>query len=310
MNRLVRNNPGRILALAMLAAAFLLLSGASDCGGFGSFCDFDSDCSNGRLCVESECREPCNGDRDCFGSESCDVVARQEQDDTVQVCIPPEPDEDFDAGSDTECAMIENCCTVDSECREALGDSEAVCGFDGRCVIPVEKHAVLLRGQTEPQATSDDGHYGADIGAVFVRDAQTGEPLGYAAVLDYAFDSQPPVAPDEILDGEAPTLDETGECIEGEVGLDTFSLDGRNGAVLVSFVDLDGQRLRLDESMELVAVEWGANCYDQMSEVDGFSMSFCRAFGGSVEMGEDCTASLTGAQPVSGFVVIPLDGLI
>jgi hypothetical protein len=310
MSRWITDNPGRVLALAMLSAAFLLLSGASDCSGFGGFCDFDSDCNEGRLCVEGECRDPCTSEQDCFGSDSCDVVARQAQDDTVQVCIPPEPDNDEDAGPDAECQMIENCCTTNNECQEALGDSEAVCGFDGRCVIPVEKHAVRLRGQTEQGAEIDDGHFGADIGAVFVRDAQSGQPLAFGRFIDGQFAEQPSVAPGDVLDGTQPELDATERCIAGEAGVDTFALGGMDGQALVSFYDVDGQRVRLDESMELVVVEWGANCYDETVDTEGFSVDFCRAFGSSVEMSEDCRRSLTGQEPVSGYVVIPLDGNI
>lgn len=290
-----------------LLAALLLLSGASECSGFGAFCDFDSDCSDGRFCVESECREPCSADQDCFGTDECDVVAREAEDDTVQVCVPTEEDMQPDAGADSECDMIENCCSVDSECREALDNSEAVCGFDGRCVIPVERHAVRLEGQTPPEAFSEDQVYGADIGAVFVRDVESGDAVGFARVLDYTLAEEPDVLPESILDGEPPSLDETEQCIAGDVGRDTFSLGGEQGSVLVSFVDSDGQRIRLDSSMELVVVEWGDNCFDEAESVEGFSMSFCRSFGGSVDMLEDCRTNLTGESPVSGYVVIPLD---
>ena len=62
--------------------------------------------------------------------------------------------------------------------------------------------------------------------------------------------------------------------------------------------------------MELVVIEWGENCFEQSDEVEGFSMRFCRAFGGSVDLQEDCAVDLTGEEPVSGYVVIPLEGLI
>jgi hypothetical protein len=310
MTRTPIDNHGRLLAVTLLAAAFLLLSGASDCSGFGGFCDFDSDCSDGRFCVESECREPCTDDADCFGSEDCDVVARQAQDDTVQVCVPAEPITGEDAGPDTECTMVENCCTSDVQCREALGDPAAVCGFDDRCVIPVERHAVAIRGQTEAILDPEDGVSGADIGAVWVRDAESAEPLGYAEVIAYDFATRPDVLPEQILDGAAPALDGTEQCVDGPIETATFGLGGQGSVVLVSFVDDAGQRIRLDATMELVAIEWGANCYDEADAQEGFSMSFCRAFGGSIDALEDCTTRLTGEEPASGYVVIPLEGLI
>ncbi|MGM0555891.1 MAG: hypothetical protein ACQEVA_05905 [Myxococcota bacterium] len=310
MTRASIDNYGRFFAVVLLAAASMLLSGASDCSGFGAFCDFDSDCSDGRLCVESECREPCTEDTDCFGSDECDVVARQAEDDTVQVCIPEEPVTEDDAGTDTDCTTVENCCTSDEQCREALGDPGAVCGFDDRCVIPVEKHAIAIRGQTDSVLDPEDGVPGADIGAVWVRDVETAEPLGYAEVIAYDFTASPDVLPEDILDGSAPDLDATEQCVAGNIETDTFGLGGQGSLVLVAFVDGDGQRIRLDDSMELVAIEWGANCYEQTDADEGFSMDFCRAFGGSIDAREDCATPLTGGEPVSGYVVIPLDGAV
>ena len=310
-----RADTSAILCAALLTALSLAALVTVSCAGLGATCQFDSDCSGGNLCVQQTCYAACTAAADCETPyDICQPYTREDTNggETVKICVT----EDFDPANNdagADCEGSGDCCTSDEECVEHFGDDNAVCGIDKRCIIPVSEpdHAVLIRDRSDVDASAEpeDGGLGSDVAAVFVRPAAGGEPLGYGVALDYA-----PVndagGPDSALDGSAPALGAAGQCVAASFEETALSLGGAGGYVLVGFEDADGQRLQLNNSMEVVVIEWGANC-GASDEVDAFDVFFCSsqqaassdAGGAQIDPGADCTQQLN-AEPVSGYQTI------
>jgi len=78
-------------------------------GGTCVHCTLDTDCTDGRQCVNGGCQPRCTNDGDCGGFDRC-VAGR---------CI----------GSG---------CQADRECVAATRNVDARCGTDGKCIVPCE----------------------------------------------------------------------------------------------------------------------------------------------------------------------------
>jgi hypothetical protein len=97
------------------ATCAILGGSANKClGGKCAQCAKDEDCKGGRsssdlICVNGECKAPCQTDGDCPGFERC-VQGR----------------------------CVEGGCQTDRECIAATRNVEATCGSDGRCIIPCQ----------------------------------------------------------------------------------------------------------------------------------------------------------------------------
>jgi hypothetical protein len=269
-----------MLAVLWLAALSWVAIAAASCAGIGDACQFDSDCNGGNLCIDDTCYASCSDERDCEPPyEFCQAHTRQasEVDETVKACV----DEDFGQQNNTpeNCEDSGDCCSDDAECVAHFGDDAAVCGSDGRCIIPVARpaHGVLIRDRSAVDPIQDpaDGGLGADIAALYVRASGSDEPLGVGVTADYAPANSAGESAD-IFDGSAPSLDADGQCVAGIFDESTASLGGEGGYLLVTFEDADGQRLQLNRSWELVVIEWGANC-GQPDDTDVFDVYFCSA---------------------------------
>lgn len=294
-----------------LAAAALVLAA---CGAeVGDTCEFDSDCRGGTLCLEQTCYATCSDDNDCeapYGD--CHTHRRRTAagEETIRACVEPGFDSPVDNG-EYDCQSTGDCCASDAECVEQLGDADAVCGVDRRCVIPVAapSYAVLLRDRTPVDATEPpaDGGLGADIAAAFVRD-RSGEPVGYAQTLQYspANGADGPVA---VFDGSAPALNADGDCVDGRFEDVAVPLGGQDGYLLVAFYDLAERRLALNDGWELVVIEWGESCDASAADVYQPFLCVAEADGSgdapAIDMDRDCAQALTD-RPVSGYHITGL----
>ncbi len=300
------------ILLGLAATLGLVVSFASSCGGLGSSCQFDSDCTGGNLCIQQTCYAACTAAEDCADPHyaTCKAYSRQSTsgDETVKICVG----EDFDAGNnDTggDCEETGDCCTTDAECVDVMGDDKAVCGADNRCIIPVPqpRHAVLIRDRTAVDTSQDpaDGGRGADIAAVFVRPADSRDATGFGTAIDYSPVNEAS-GPHDALDGSAPTLDATGRCVAQSFEETALPLGGDGGYLLVGFENADGQPLRLNNGLELVVIEWGANC-GAAGDADTYDVFFCTSESENtpVDPDADCTRQLN-AEPSSGYEVLSL----
>jgi hypothetical protein len=297
----------------MVAALSLAAIAAASCAGIGDACEFDSDCGGGNLCIERTCYAACSDEQDCEPPyEVCQAHTREvsEVEETVKACVG----EDFGEtnNDNNDCEGSGDCCTEDAQCVEQFGDSDAVCGIDSRCIIPVAPPAqgVLIRDRSvvDTSVEPSDGGLGADIAAIYLRAAGSEEPIGFGVTLDYA-----PVnsarGNAEIFDATAPVLDESGQCVAGAFAESTVSLGGEGGHLLVGFEGADGQRLQLNAGWEIVVIEWGANC-GQDVDADVYDVFFCssdrpESSDGSDDIDPDahCERQLNTAT-VSGYQVL------
>jgi hypothetical protein len=263
------------LVLAMVSLSAIA---AASCAGIGESCEFDSDCSGGNLCIEKTCYSACSDQQDCQPPyEMCQAHTRQTSagEETVKACVS----EDFGGqnNGNNNCADTGDCCTDDAQCVEHFQDDDAVCGIDGRCIIPVSPpaQAVLIRDRSQIDTAEDppDGGLGADIAAVYVRASGSDEPVGFGVALEYA-PANSARGDSAIFDGTAPSLDDSGQCVDTAFQESTASLGGQGGYLLVAFEDTDGTRFQLNTSLEIVVVEWGANC-GQSEGADVYDVYFC-----------------------------------
>lgn len=262
----------------VLALSSLVAIAAAACGSIGATCEFDSDCSGGSLCIEQTCYVACSDEQDCEPPyDICQAHTRQVSgvEETVKACVGENFGEQN--GGTNQCEDSGDCCTDDAECIAQFGDDAAVCGIDNRCIIPVAPpaHGVLIRDRSVVDTSQEpqDGGFGADIAAIFVRHAGSQDPVGFGVTLDYA-PANAAGSNADIFDGSAPSLDEGGQCVTGAFEESTVSLGGTGGTLLVAFEDADGRRLELNSSWEVVVIEWGANC-GQSENVDTFDVYFC-----------------------------------
>jgi hypothetical protein len=316
--------PSRQLREGLLRAAYLKSSmmalaavvfALSACGAdVGDACEFDSDCRGGTLCIEQTCYATCSDDSDCEAPyDDCHSHRRRTAagEETIRACVEPDFDAPDDNGS-PDCDSTGDCCDADAECVEQFGDDAAVCGVDGRCMIPVAapSYAVLIRDHTQVDTAElpEDGGLGADIAAAMVLD-RSGEPVGYAQTLQYspANDADGPAS---ALDGTAPALDADGRCVDGSFEDVAAPLGGQGGHLLVAFYDLAGRRIALNEGWQLVVIEWGDNC--GASGDDEYRPYLCVAEADAssdeepaIDIARDCTQPLTDG-PVSGYQITGL----
>ena len=288
--------------------AFLGLLGlvaASSCAGVGDDCQFDSDCGGANLCIEQTCHSSCTDVEDCeVPYDMCEPYTRERPDgeETVRVCVT-DPFESPNNSPDGGACSGADCCQSDADCVQAFDNERARCGIDQRCYIPVA-HGVLLSDRTEVDTAKDpeDGGLGADIAAVFVRSSAAGEPVGYGSTLDYS-PANGVQGPASTFAGSAPQLDASGECVAGTFEDSAVALGGQGGHLLIEFVDADGKPLQLNDSWQVVVVEWGENCGSTADSQDIYDVSFCSggARSGDIDPSSDCSRLLNEEGPVSGF---------
>jgi hypothetical protein len=85
-------------------------TGGSRCsGGKCAQCAGDPDCAPGNQCVTGKCQAPCTNDGACSGFDRC-LAGR----------------------------CIASGCQADRECIAATRNVDAICGTDGKCIIPCE----------------------------------------------------------------------------------------------------------------------------------------------------------------------------
>lgn len=290
--------PARGLLVAMgICLAGTLATAASACGaGSGARCSTDDDCTGGRLCVRDRCRRECAGDDDCTRPGfTCRGTPHEGGDEVVDVCLSE------DAGSDE----LPPECDDAAECRNRLDNPRAECGIGGRCIIP-PRHSILIEDLTsvEPESPGVDGGLGADIAAIAAAEGSSASSaIAWGDTLRYT-----PAHPDRVegeshLDGSAPTLTESGECVEGDFDSSTTRLGGRGGALLVEFRNEEGDLLRLPEGGEVVVIEWGENCGVEAERQDEYRVSLCVHSNDNPDIEEACERRLGTGSGFSTFSV-------
>lgn len=133
----------KVIFPAAVVALIYLLSG---CDADFSFCVYDTDCLEDRLCIAATCEAMCVGDEDCLGGTSCEAYQRTGEASPVQVCLPPQ--------SAPEGEPVQ--CEDDQICRELLNDPDAYCGIHQRCLRPGESDD-NLNGAGDGQQGSPNG---------------------------------------------------------------------------------------------------------------------------------------------------------
>ncbi len=297
------------MVLALGALGGLLLAA---CGSIGQACQFDADCSGGSLCIAQTCYATCTDKHDCqppYDRCLAQTRASGKGQETVKVCVP----QDFNnsTNNNPSTCVAPDCCETDDACVQAFGDSRAVCGMDKRCIIPVPPvdSAVLIRDRTQVDTATQpaDGGLGADIAAIYVRTADSDQPLGWAKMLDYSpvNDAQGPAS---TFDGTAKTLTADGQCVDATFADSAVPLGGDGGGLLVSFEDANGRRLQLNADWQLVVIEWGANCA-AAGEADTYDIYYCESAhegSGGIDPATDCTRQLNANGPVSGYQAVSI----
>ena len=84
-------------------------SGRHCTGGKCVLCALDTDCADGKQCVNGACQPRCENDGDCSGFDRC-----------------------------VEGRCIASGCQADRECVAATRNVDARCGTDGKCIVPCE----------------------------------------------------------------------------------------------------------------------------------------------------------------------------
>ena len=78
-------------------------------GGKCVRCAIDTDCADGKQCINGACQPGCTNDGDCSGFDRC-----------------------------VEARCVVSGCQVDRECVAATRNVDARCGTDGKCIVPCE----------------------------------------------------------------------------------------------------------------------------------------------------------------------------
>lgn len=254
-----------VISRFAILLASVALSGAT-CGDSSVFpaqptCVVDGECETG-ICFDGECTAECVSDEDCAAGEFCRSELRAPENDVVDVCVG--------GGNNSE---GEAECLIDSDCL----DERAQCGADGFCFVPELTFGVLITDRTVPQSVPADGGVGADIAAVFLRDAD-GEVLAWADTLEVAPANDVAIQ-NAPAGGSRPLLDDQ-TCVDAPYEAVATPLGGDGGYLLVRFLESQtGNPVRQPtEGWQLVVVEWGENCPEgDGGEQDLFDVAWCEA---------------------------------
>jgi len=276
--------------MCALAVFVAMLSGG--CGVSFSECAFDADCGVNEACAVGTCRQVCSMDEDCEvlaqdnpdGDIACRPLTRPEESEAVNVCAPPDF-EDNNANNDLDC-------TTDQECVAQLGSEFARCSLINTCIMPAPDYGVLVRDLgTNQQEQQGEG---AEIMAIYVEDA-AGTIQGWAVSLEYEPAQTPSPETTQSFDGSSLAMDEALQCVATPLEARGVTLGGQDGSLRVYFIDDGGARLTLADGWKINVVERGANCgADEVS--DEYEVRLCVSRSGDMIMTEtQCEEVLAGS---------------
>jgi hypothetical protein len=304
-----------------LAAALSLTTAIVSCGDAASLCNYDSDCGGDQLCVEGYCAVVCASDDDCHELQTCKAFLRPEESAPVQVCMW---DNHGNNGSEAPAQ-----CDNDAECRALLNEATAVCGFDGRCFIPLpadetRSFAFLIRDRSEPSdgdgaddepivepdPDEDDSEQlsiasadwdGLEVFTVFLVDAEGGV-VGYGKTLQYQHGTNPEAT--SHLGGEPIELTADGACVSDVDEAPRTVLGGPDGALLVAFVGADGQAVSVSSTMQVVVIARGPGCGGEEASSREYDAFFCVSEQEEFDVERDCERYVgRGQSPRQQFEV-------
>lgn len=263
-----------------LTAFVIMLSGG--CGPSFSECAFDADCGVNEACAVGTCRQVCSMDEDCEalvevnpGADiACRPLTRPEESEAVNVCAPPDFEEN-NANNDLDCIS-------DQECVVQLGSELARCSLINTCIMPAPDYGILVRdlGTASQEQTPE----GVEVMAIYVEDS-AGTILGWAVSLDYNPAQTPSPDATQSFDGSSLAMDEALQCVATPLEARGVTLGGEGGSLRVYFIDDGGARLALSSGWKINIIERGANCgADEIS--DEYEVRLCVSRSGDTIMTE------------------------
>ncbi len=242
------------------------------CGDFSpGECTFDSECGVGSRCIQQSCYEECTTDEECASaSRTCQAVDRGgETAQSITVCA---------GGSEfisPNTSPGDTMCEEDEVCQQAFLDDRARCSLLGSCIIPAEKHAILITDR------SMRGQPGAEL---FLVQLEPPSSQSTEEVLTLAVESYEPLEPllSEVPEGwnlPADLSDTMQMCVTDPQERPTLPLGGNGGQVRLVAQDAKGARQLLSRGWRVVVIERGTACVDTEFD-DPIDVSLCVSLDG------------------------------
>lgn len=249
-----------LITIIMLMSTVFLL-GNDGCGLSSGTCSFDSDCLDDQACVQSTCRRLCQGDEDCATEadvepvQTCQPYSNASREDTINVCaLPNELDKDKNN---------ENDCQNDQQCQMQLNNEDARCSLAKTCFIPRQEYALYIEDTSQTDSVT--------LLAAYLIDDQK-QTIGYGVSAGYLPVGDQPAA--QPMTGRPPVLREDKQCTQ-DVTAPRLPLGGAGGAVQVSFVNDQGQRMDFAKGWSVVLITLNQNCDDQITLDNEYTVKQC-----------------------------------